>query len=135
MTRRIPVVRRSSAPSLRALDQRRIANRLCVLTAVVLLGTGTSCGEPITGPAPVASVTIIAPSDKLANGDLALWVEDLIPLQAVMLDADGRTLTGRQVTWGSADNSVVTVTTAGIVRALMVGSTIVSATSEGKTAT
>ena len=123
------------AASVRALDRGRLPSKLCALVGVLLLGIGTSCGEGITGPAPVASVTIIAPSDKLANGDLALWVEDLIPLQAVMLDADGHTLTGREVSWSSADNTVVTVTTLGIVRALKVGSTTISATSEGETAT
>jgi uncharacterized protein YjdB len=52
---------------------------------------------------------------------------------AVLRDAGGNTLTGRQVTWSTGNPAIATVTSAGVVTGVAVGSTTVIGTSEGKT--
>jgi uncharacterized protein YjdB len=47
-------------------------------------------------------------------------------------DANGNVLNGRTVTWASSDPTVATVSTAGVATGLLVGTTTITATSEGK---
>jgi uncharacterized protein YjdB len=80
----------------------------------------------IATPVPVASVTVTA--DKTA-----LNLGDVVPFVATPKDAEGNVLTGRTVTWVSTSPTVATVSSSGVVTALVVGSTTIEATSEGIT--
>jgi uncharacterized protein YjdB len=51
---------------------------------------------------------------------------------AVTRAADGGTLTGRMVTWGTSNPSIITVNQSGLVSAAGLGTANVTATSEGK---
>ena len=53
-------------------------------------------------------------------------------LTATTRDGNGNTVTGRLVTWSSADATKATVTPAGLVTAVAAGLTTITATSEGK---
>lgn len=53
-------------------------------------------------------------------------------LEAMVVDRSGSALDGRDIRWASSDAMRVTVTSAGVVTAVAVGSSLVSATSEGK---
>src|SRR5881296_3688957 len=55
-------------------------------------------------------------------------------LTATTLDSTGAVLTGRTVTWSSSNTGVATVDGSGLVRGGTVGSSTVTATSEGKSA-
>lgn len=77
---------------------------------------------------PVASV-VLTPSRDTLNAGAS------VQLVAVARDAGGATLTGRTVTWSSADTRIATVTSAGLVVAVAPGSTAITATSEGRSAT
>jgi uncharacterized protein YjdB len=75
-------------------------------------------------PAPVASVTVsLGASSLVVGGTTAATV--------TLRDAVGNVLTGRAVTWTSANGAVASVSAAGAVSALGAGSTTITATSEG----
>src|SRR5438552_1524824 len=58
-----------------------------------------------------------------------------VQLTATPKDANGRALSGRAVSWSSSNTSVVTVSNAGVVSAVTLGSATITATSEGKSGT
>jgi len=85
-------------------------------------------GTTPVGPAPVASVTVTPGSCALVPGGSCT-------LTAATLDAAGVALSGRPVTWSAATPAVATVSAAGVVTAVAVGSTVITASAEGRSAT
>ena len=85
-------------------------------------------GKAAPAPQPVASVMINA-------GSRSTTVGVTVQLTATARDANGRTLTGRAITWQSSAPGVATVNASGLVTAASVGNTVVTATSEGKSDT
>jgi alpha-tubulin suppressor-like RCC1 family protein len=74
---------------------------------------------------PVASVTVAPSVATIAPGSTA-------PLTATVRDAAGQPITGRTITWLSADPAVVTVSATGVVTAVGAGGPVaVTATVEG----
>ncbi|HEX5017646.1 MAG TPA: Ig-like domain-containing protein, partial [Actinomycetes bacterium] len=76
----------------------------------------------------VASVTVSPTTASLSVGGTKQFT-------ATVKDASGNVLTGRTVTWASSAPNVATVSTSGLVTGVATGTTNVTATSEGKTAT
>ena len=58
-----------------------------------------------------------------------------LPLQATVVDAAGRPLAGRTVSWTSSNSSVASVSAAGIVTGVVPGSATITATNGGRSAT
>jgi hypothetical protein len=81
-----------------------------------------------TAPAAVATVTLSPSTLSLAPGATS-------QLSATLRDASGNTLTGRTVTWSISNSFVATVSSTGLVTGVGAGSTVVTATSEGRSAT
>jgi hypothetical protein len=77
---------------------------------------------------PVATVTV-TPSPASVN------IGSTLQLSAVTKDSAGNVLTGRAVTWSSSGLGIGTVSTSGLVSGVAVGSTTITATSEGKSGT
>lgn len=75
--------------------------------------------------APVNAVVVTPPTDSIV-------IAQTVQLAAALTDAGGHTLTGRTIVWASGTPSVATVSNTGLVTAVAVGTTNVSATSEGK---
>ena len=73
----------------------------------------------------VGSVSITAPSTTVTVGSQ-------IPLQALVQDPGGKTVTATDVFWSVQDPSIATVSSAGIVTGVAPGSTQVSASVNGK---
>jgi hypothetical protein len=73
---------------------------------------------------PVASVAVSPTPGAVTLG------QDL-QLAATLEDALGNTLTGRAIAWSTADGGVATVSTGGLVTGTGVGTTTITATSEG----
>ena len=95
--------------------------------------TATSEGKSGTSvvtvtPAPVATVTVSPSSVSLTTGGTQ-------QITVTTADASGNVLTGRTVTWQSANTAVASVTQTGLITAVGAGSTTVTATSEGKNGT
>jgi uncharacterized protein YjdB len=76
-------------------------------------------------PAPVASVTV-----TLAAGSIN--AVETTQASAVTRAVSGAELTGRTITWSSDNESVATVSSAGLVTAVAVGTANITATSEGQ---
>jgi hypothetical protein len=74
--------------------------------------------------AAVAAVRVAPAADTLSVGD------DL-QLAATLLDARDNELSGREITWSSANEAVATVNAAGLVTATGSGTVVITATSEG----
>jgi uncharacterized protein YjdB len=90
--------------------------------------TGTAAVTVAAQRAAVASV-VVAPATAAFDAGSS------VQLAATPRDAAGNSLTGRTVTWSSADNGVATVTSDGRVFGAMPGTTTVRATSEGAVGT
>lgn len=108
----------------------RVSALVPVLISLLLAGCG---GDRPVAPPRAARVTVTAPVTTLRFGETAALV-------AAVLDANGRLLTGRAVTWGSGNDAVAAVSAAGVVTAGAVrGGTsetvTVTATSEGVSGT
>jgi uncharacterized protein YjdB len=92
-------------------------------------GGGTSGSTGTTGSSnSPSSIIFIAPTstDVVVGTSLAMV--------AAVKDASGQTLSGLAITWGSADSSVVRVTDAGLLVARAIGTSVVTASSSGKSA-
>jgi Bacterial Ig-like domain (group 2)/Right handed beta helix region/Protein of unknown function (DUF1565) len=76
---------------------------------------------------PVASIVVVPTDATLAVGETT-------QLQVTVRDSSGAVITGRPVTWSSADGQIATVSAAGLVGGIAGGSTIITATCEGKAA-
>ncbi len=79
-------------------------------------------------PRAVATVTITPAAPEMASGTQ-------VQLTATVQDAAGATLTGRHVTWSSADETIAFVSSTGLVIALRPGTVTITATSEGVSGT
>jgi Big-like domain-containing protein len=80
---------------------------------------------PVTVQAPVAAVEIVPSTATITVGDL-------LQLNAILKDDQGNELTGRTIDWSSVDPNVAAVSTTGLVSGITTGSTLITATSEGK---
>jgi|GEM_PF-2334267 len=105
---------------------RGIAIGVAVITATVE-GVSASAGITVTR-ARVATVTISPENDTLVVGDS-------VTLEATLRDASEDPVPGATVAWNSETPSVATVASSGRVLAVAPGTTVVTATSDGVSAT
>jgi len=94
---------------------------------IIAASEGKTGSAPLTvsvpSSAPVASVAVTLTPSSVTVGQTS-------QASAVLRDASGNVLTGRQVTW-SSDSSAASVDANGVVQALAVGSANITGTSEG----
>lgn len=91
----------------------------------MLSACSDSPSGPSSGGVPVARVIIAPDSVALPRGQT-------MRLEALVVDASGNSLDGRDIRWTSSDPGRVAVTSTGMITASDVGWSLVSATSEGK---
>lgn len=89
---------------------------------------GKSGNALITVRIPVSSITVTPATDTIAVGASLQMTADL-------RDAQGRELSGRDVTWSTSHPSVASVSGTGLVSGLAPGSATITARSEGKSGT
>ena len=89
-----------------------------------------ACTSDAAGPvtAPVAAVDVTPATTSVEVGTTRR-------LTATPRDADGAPLTGRGLTWSSANPVIASVDTAGVVTGVAPGTVMITATSEGKAGT
>jgi uncharacterized protein YjdB len=95
--------------------------------------TATSEGKSGTAsvtvlPVPVGTVTLSPNPASVVRGQTA-------PLTATVKDLNGTVVTDRTVTWSSSNESIATVSSSGVVSGVAIGTTTITATSEGKNGT
>lgn len=100
------------------------------LGVLIVMGCGGTADKGTTSPRPPAVGSI-----GLSLDSTSLVVGETLQLTAVLRDGSGNALTDRAITWSAMDGSVASVSSAGLVAALARGTTAITATSEGKSAT
>jgi Tol biopolymer transport system component len=112
----------------------------------LFIGLLTACGggDKVTVSPPIPQVALVT----LTPSDTTLDAGQTIPLMVMAADASGNVVavsctsgpgyscltSGRPVSWASTHTSVATVSAAGLVTAVAIGSARITATVEGKTA-
>ena len=96
------------------------------LTALACSGDAAGPGDD-GGPPQVASVVVSAAVDTLVA------LDETVQLEAVARDADGNELPGRDFEWGSSNEQVVVVDSAGVATAVSDGEAEVTAMTDGVT--
>ncbi|MEO7363483.1 MAG: Ig-like domain-containing protein, partial [Gemmatimonadaceae bacterium] len=97
--------------------------------------TITATSEGISATATVAVTLIPVSTVQLTVPQSALQIGQTTQAAVVLKDVNGVTLTGRTVTWASSNTALATVSGTGFITALAAGNAIVTATSEGVSAT
>jgi uncharacterized protein YjdB len=125
-----PVSWASAEPAVASVSPTGLVTAHARGTAVI---TATSEGKSGTAamtivPEPIATVSVVPDTATLIVGTMR-------QLMAVGRDASGAVLTGRPVTWSSADPEIASVSAAGMVTARAAGSAVITATAEGKSGT
>jgi trimeric autotransporter adhesin len=90
----------------------------------------------VSGNSGFSTITVIPPSVdsvRVTGSSEPIKIGETVHFVALPLDATGHTLTGRTITWSSANASVATVDSTGLVTGVSVGPTTISATCEGQT--
>lgn len=103
----------------------KVFERALLLLAGLL---ATACSDAPTKPPAVASVTIAVPNSTPLAGTSQT-------ISASPKAADGTSLTGRATSWNSSNPQVATISAGGVLAAVAVGSAVITATIEGKSAT
>ncbi|HEU5183560.1 MAG TPA: Ig-like domain-containing protein [Gemmatimonadaceae bacterium] len=88
---------------------------------------GAALGVEIRAAIPPDVATVV-----VSPGDASVGTGAMLQLSATPRDAAGNPLSGRAVTWTTSDASVATVSEAGLVTGLNVGTVTITATSEGQ---
>jgi len=115
---------RATTPLARITDSRFVLGSSAILFALGAGGCGGGGGP--TGPPPVQTVSVSLSKSSLFIGETANAV-------ATLKDGSGNVLSGRVTSWSSTDPGTASVTAQGMVTAVGVGSTTITATSEGHT--
>lgn len=106
-----------------------VAAGSATITATSETKTGTAAiTVSAPAPAPVATVSVSPASSTFLVGAT-------VQLSATTRDANNNVLTGRVVTWASANPGIASVSSTGLVSGVGAGSTTITATSETKTGT
>ena len=120
----------SSAPAVASVSATGLVTGVgagsATITATVDGKSGTSAITVIA--LPVNTVTVSPALSTVAVGATA-------QLTVTLADVNGAALTGRTITYTSSNASVATVSTSGLVTGVATGTTVITATSEGKIGT
>jgi uncharacterized protein YjdB len=95
-------------------------------TAVVVALSSWSCGSTAPDATPEVAAIVVSPTTSTLTPNAQL------PLQAQVQDGSGAIITDADVTWTVQDPRVVSISDAGVVTALAVGTSQVAANSLGK---
>ncbi len=95
--------------------------------------TITATSEGKSGTSTITVELVPVATVDMNPGELRLEIGKTGTITATPKASDGTPLTGRDIDWKSRDPAVATVSQSGVVTAKSTGSTIVEATSEGRT--
>ena len=118
----------SSNPAIATVNATGLVTAVARGTATIsAIADGKTGSAPLTVAAKTAAAIVISPNAVTTT------VGQSAQLTATVKDASGGTLTGRTITWATANTAVATVSSSGLVNAVGAGSTTISATADGVT--
>lgn len=119
----------TNAPSVASVSSSGLVTANTVGTAVITAESGSKKGyASITViPEPIASITVSPSIDTLLPGETVL-------LTATLRDANSNIVTGRNVSWRSADASIASVSGTGLVTAVGDGLVSITASADNQSA-
>ncbi len=117
----------SASSSVATVSQQGLVTALTAGTVVV---TVTSEGKTASALITVRLVPVQTVS--LAQPTNSFYVGQTLQVTAITRDSANNTLQGRSITWSSQNTSVVTISQTGVITGISVGTTTITATSEGK---
>ena len=103
-------------------------NYLFVVTTATGTPADTASIAVTATPVPVHSAAVVPATASLVLGDTTTF-------SATLMDSTGSVVFGRAITWSSSDGGVATILPTGFVRAIAVGTTTITATSESHSGT
>jgi uncharacterized protein YjdB len=120
----------SNTPSVATVSGSGVVTGVALGNVVITARAAGLSGTAVVSvrPVPVATVNV-APTTGSVN------VGKNLQLTVSLLDAAGNVLTGRPISWSSANTATATVSAAGVVRGVKRGTTTITTTSEGKIGT
>src|SRR5262252_5512107 len=98
---------------------RRLASLAAVAVAACTMST------EVSPTSDVASVSVNPPTTSVSVGSQ-------VPLQALVQDFSGKPITGNNVFWSVRDPNIASISSAGVVTGMSVGSTEIAASVNGK---
>jgi uncharacterized protein YjdB len=116
----------SSTPAVATVSATGVVTALTTGTSTITATSEGVTGSLTVSVPPVNTVTITAPATSLTAGATA-------QATAVLRDANNVLATNRAIAWSSSAPAVATVSATGLVTGVAVGTTTISAVSEGKT--
>lgn len=119
----------SGAPSIATVSASGVVTGVAngVVLMLATIDGVTSSATVTVAPSPVASI-VLTPADPTITGT------DGVQLTATLRDASGAIVSGRSITWSSADESIAFVSSTGLVLGFKPGTVRITATSEGVSA-
>ncbi|HTJ24284.1 MAG TPA: Ig-like domain-containing protein [Gemmatimonadaceae bacterium] len=102
-----------------------IARRTVTWLVAAVVGCSGATVTDSVGGGDIASIEVTPPSSSLALGAQ-------LPLQAVAKDPDGKIVSTASVVWSVKDPTIASVSNAGVVTGLALGTTQVAASASGK---
>ncbi|MFP4597253.1 MAG: Ig-like domain-containing protein [Persicimonas sp.] len=122
----------SNDTDIATVDSAGVASGVAEGSATISAAVDDGSGNTITG---TAALTVGATVDSVTvtPQEAFIFPTEQAQLDASVEDANGNELTGRTVNWTSQDTNVATVDDAGLVTAQSVGTTTITAESEGVT--
>ena len=103
-------------------------SRLALAVTVANVVTVYACGDETTEPPTVTSVVVTPDAATLVS------LGETVQLVATARDGSGNTIADKMFTWTSSDESLATVSASGLVTAVANGTTSVTATTDGVSA-
>jgi uncharacterized protein YjdB len=116
----------SGAPGIATVNASGLVTAVAPGTAIIVATVGGVSGTATVQvqPRTVAQVTITPASPEITVGAQ-------IQLQAALRDAQGTPLSGRNITWTTSNESIVFVSSTGLIVGTGIGTATITATSEG----
>jgi plastocyanin len=93
--------------------------------------TASANGVSGTMSITVTAVTQGAPTLTVSAVTNQIFVGSTLPLTATFRDASGAVVNGKTIAWTSSDNTRATVSSAGVVTGVAIGSAVITATADG----
>jgi trimeric autotransporter adhesin len=98
------------------------------------VATATATSEGRSGSASISVVPMPVGSVAVSPATPTIMTDQTITLSVTVRDTSGTVITDRVVTWSSSDETIATVSSAGVVTGVGPGTATITATSEGRSA-